>query len=139
MIAARKAAREALGPVLVIDDGDYSKGTARRGDARDQVGANFGNHEFDFGPDGLGTSIAVAAKAGRTPPIVAIDLSKDDLTLVDLQRLSQEGMLRRYLVIKRGGLRFCEPSNHTPSLLQDKVLRRPVETTGEGRTYTLEV
>ena len=106
MIAAKKAAREALGPVLVLDDGDYSKGTARRGDARDRVGANFGNHEFDFGPDGLGTSIAVAAKAGRTPPIVAIDLSKDDPTLVDLQRLSQEGMLRRYLVIKRGGLRF---------------------------------
>ncbi len=66
----------------------------------------FGNHEFDFGPDGLGTSIAVAAKAGRTPPIIAIDLSKDDPTLVDLQRLSQEGVLRRYLAIKRGGRRF---------------------------------
>src|ERR1019366_10569692 len=28
LIAARKAAREAQGPVLVLDDGDYSNGTA---------------------------------------------------------------------------------------------------------------
>lgn len=68
----------------------------------------FGNHEFDFGPDGLATSIAVAAKAGRTPPIVVsnINLSKDDPTLVGLQRLTKEGMIRRHLVIERGGLRF---------------------------------
>src|SRR5450755_4169663 len=120
LIAARKAARQAQGPVLVLDDGDYSNGTAF-GAATRETGAElqllfrmgfdattFGNHEFDFGPDGLGTSIAVAAKAGRTPPIVVsnIDLSKADPTLVDLQRLTKEGVLRRHLVIERGGLRF---------------------------------
>src|ERR1022692_1681815 len=120
LIAARKAAREAQGPVLVLDDGDYSNGTAF-GAATRETGSElqllfrmgfdattFGNHEFDFGPDGLGTSIAVAAKAGRTPPIVVsnIDLSKADPTLVDLQRLTKEGVLRRHLVIERGGLRF---------------------------------
>jgi 5'-nucleotidase / UDP-sugar diphosphatase len=90
LIAERKAAREAQGPVLVLDDGDYSNGTAF-GAATRETGSElqllfrmgfdattFGNHEFDFGPDGLGTSIAVAAAGGRTPPIVAsnIDLSK---------------------------------------------------------------
>src|ERR1700730_7181948 len=30
---------------------------------------------------------------------------------------------------------ICDPSNHAPSLLQDKVLRRPVETTTRHRTY----
>jgi 5'-nucleotidase / UDP-sugar diphosphatase len=120
LIAERKAAREAQGPVLVLDDGDYSNGTAF-GAATRETGSElqllfrmgfdattFGNHEFDFGPDGLGTSIAVAAKAGRTPPIVAsnIDLSKVDPTLVDLQRLTKEGVIRRHLVIERGGLRF---------------------------------
>jgi 5'-nucleotidase / UDP-sugar diphosphatase len=120
LIAARKAAREAQGPVLVLDDGDYSNGTAF-GAATRETGSElqllfrmgfdattFGNHEFDFGPDGLGTSIAVAAKAGGTPPIVVsnIDLSKDDPTLVYLQRLTKDGLIRRHLVIERGGLRF---------------------------------
>jgi len=120
LIAARKAAREAQGPVLVLDDGDYSMGTAF-GAATRETGSElqllfrmgfdattFGNHEFDFGPDGLGTSISLAAKAGRTPPIVAsnIDISKDDPTLVDLQRLTKEGVIRRHLIIERGGLRF---------------------------------
>src|SRR5471032_3248100 len=120
LIAERKAAREAQGPVLVLDDGDYSNGTAFGAATREtgselqllfQMGfdaTTFGNHEFDFGPDGLGTSIAVAAKAGRTPPIVVsnIDLSKMDPTLVDLQRLTKERVIRRHLVIERGGLRF---------------------------------
>jgi 5'-nucleotidase/UDP-sugar diphosphatase len=120
LIAARKAAREVQGPVLVLDDGDYSNGTAFGAATREtgselqllfQMGfdaTTFGNHEFDFGPDGLGTSIAVAAKAGRTPPIIVsnIDLSKDDPTLVDLQRLTKDGVIRRQLVIERRGLRF---------------------------------
>src|ERR1039457_3467223 len=120
LIAARKAARETQGPVLVLDDGDYSNGTAF-GAATRETGSElqllyrmgfdattFGNHEFDFGPDGLGTSIGVAAKAGRTPPIIVsnIDLSKDVPPLVDLQRLTKEGVIRRHLVIERGGLRF---------------------------------
>jgi len=120
LIAARKAAGEAQGAVLVLDDGDYTNGTAF-GAATRETGSElqllyrlgfdattFGNHEFDFGPEGLGTSIAVAAKAGRTPPIVAsnIDISKDDPTLVELQRLTKEGVIRRTLVIERGGLRF---------------------------------
>src|SRR5450432_322990 len=120
LIAARKAAREAQGPVLVLDDGDYSNGTAF-GAATRETGSElqmlfrmgydattFGNHEFDFGPDGLGTSIDVAAKARRTPPIVVsnTDFSKDDPTLADLQRLAKDGVIRRHLVIERGGIRF---------------------------------
>ena len=31
----------------------------------------FGNHEFDLGPEGLGQSIGVAAKAGRVPALLA--------------------------------------------------------------------
>src|SRR6202049_5124985 len=34
---------------------------------------------------------------------------------------------------------ICDPSNHTPSLLQDKVLRRPVETTPDNRTSSESV
>jgi 5'-nucleotidase / UDP-sugar diphosphatase len=62
LIAARKTARQAQGPVLVLDDGDYSNWTAF-GAATRETGAElqllfeigydattFGNHEFDFGP-----------------------------------------------------------------------------------------
>jgi 5'-nucleotidase / UDP-sugar diphosphatase len=120
LIAARKAALQAQGPVLVLDDGDYSMGTAFGAAIREtgaelqllfQMGydaTTFGNHEFDFGPDGLGMSIGVAAKAGRCPPILVsnTDFSKDDPTLADLKRLAKDGVIRRYLVIERGGIRF---------------------------------
>jgi 5'-nucleotidase len=68
----------------------------------------FGNHEFDLGPDGLGKSIGVAAKAGRVPALLSANanMATNDNTLVDLQRLSKEGVIRPYLVIERGGIRF---------------------------------
>ena len=106
--------------MLILDDGDYSMGTAFGGAIR-ETGAElqllsrmgydattFGNHEFDFGPDGLGQSIGVAAKAGHVPPIVASNTNFDgkDATLADLQRLAKDGVIRRHLVIERGGVRF---------------------------------
>jgi 5'-nucleotidase len=68
----------------------------------------FGNHEFDLGPDGLGRSISVAAKAGRIPAVLAsnADFSKKDPTLAGLQRLARTGVILRYTVIERGGIRF---------------------------------
>jgi 5'-nucleotidase len=121
LIAARKQARQAEGPVLILDDGDYSMGTAFGAAIREtgaelqllfQMGydaTTFGNHDFDLGPDGLSGAIGVAARAGRVPAIVASNTefsAKDDATLADLQRLSGEGVIRRTLVIERGGLRF---------------------------------
>jgi 5'-nucleotidase/UDP-sugar diphosphatase len=120
LIRQRKEALQSLGPVLILDDGDYSMGTAFGGAIR-ETGAElqllsrmgydaitFGNHEFDFGPDGLGQSIGVAAKAGHVPPVVASNTNFDgkDATLADLQRLAKDGVIRRHLVIERGGVRF---------------------------------
>ena len=120
LIRQRKEARQGLGPVLILDDGDYSMGTAFGGAIR-ETGAElqllsrmgydattFGNHEFDFGPDGLGQSIVVAAKAGHVPPIVASNTNFDEkaATLAELQRLAKDGVIRRHLVIERGGMRF---------------------------------
>jgi 5'-nucleotidase/UDP-sugar diphosphatase len=120
LIAARKAARQAQGPVLVLDDGDYSMGTAF-GAAIRETGAElqllsrmgydattFGNHDYDFGPEGLGLSISMAAKAGFVPAVVAANthVTGTDPTLADLQRLVKDGVLRRHIVIVRGGIRF---------------------------------
>jgi 5'-nucleotidase/UDP-sugar diphosphatase len=120
LIARRKKARTAQGPVLVLDAGDYSMGTAFAAASR-EIGAELqimslmgydattlGNHEFDLGPDGLGKSIGVAAKSGRIPAVLSsnTNFSKQDATLADLQRLSRDGVIRRYMVIERGGIRF---------------------------------
>ena len=120
LIAKRKEARKGQGPVLVLDAGDYSMGTAFAAASREIGGelqlmsrmgydaTTFGNHETDLGPDGLGKAISVAARAGHVPAVLASnsDFSKDDATLTDLQRLAKEGVIRRHLVIERGGIRF---------------------------------
>ncbi len=119
-IAARRQLREAEGPVLILDGGDFSMGTAFGAAIRQTGGelrllarmgfdaTTFGNHEFDLGPDGLGQAISVAAGAGRIPAIVPSNTryDKDDPSLADLQRLDREGVLRRHVVIERGGMRF---------------------------------
>ena len=120
LIAKRKEARKDQGPVLVLDAGDYSMGTAFAAATRETGGelqllsrmgydaTTFGNHDFDLGPDGTAQSIAVAAKAGRVPAVVAsnTDFTANDATLAGLQRLAKDGVVRRYLVIERGGIRF---------------------------------
>lgn len=120
LIAAKRDARKAQGPVLVLDAGDYSMGTAFSAATRATGGelhlmgkmgydaATFGNHEFDLGPDGLGKAISVAVKAGQIPAVLASNAScaASDPTLTDLQRLTKDGVIRRHLVIERGGMRF---------------------------------
>jgi 5'-nucleotidase len=68
----------------------------------------FGNHEFDLGPDGLGKAIDVASKAGKIPAVLSsnTDFTANDATLTELRQLSKAGLVRRYLVIERGGIRF---------------------------------
>lgn len=106
--------------MLVLDAGDYSMGTAFSAATRETGGelhlmglmgydaTTFGNHEFDLGPAGLGRSIGAAVKAGRIPTVLATNtsVSGSDATLADLQRLTSEGVIRRYLVIERDGIRF---------------------------------
>ena len=120
LIATRKDARKNQGPVLILDGGDYSMGTAFGAAIRETGGelqllslmgydaTTFGNHDFDLGPEGLAKAISVASKAGRLPAVVGsnTDFSKDDATLSDLQRLAKAGVIRRYTVIERGGIRF---------------------------------
>jgi 5'-nucleotidase len=120
LIARHKDARKDQGPVLILDAGDFSMGTAFGAASREIGGelrimslmgydaTTFGNHEFDLGPDGLGQAIDVAAKAGRIPYVLPSNaiLSGTDTTLTILQRLVTEGVVRRNVVIERGGIRF---------------------------------
>ena len=120
LIARRRAARKDQGPVLILDAGDYSMGTAFAAAIRETGGelqllarmgydaTTFGNHDFDLGPDGTAQAITVAAKAGHIPAVVASNTTFEgsDPALAGFQRLAKEGTLRRYTVIKRGGMSF---------------------------------
>ncbi len=120
LITQRTSARKSQGPVLVLDAGDYSMGTAFSAATRETGGelhlmgkmgydaTTFGNHEFDLGPAGLGKSISAAVKAGRIPAVLSANagFTGDDASLAELQGLSRKGVIRRYTVIERGGLRF---------------------------------
>jgi 5'-nucleotidase / UDP-sugar diphosphatase len=120
LIAQRRQDMEHFGPVLVLDAGDFSMGTAIAAASR-ELGAElqlmarmgydattFGNHEFDLGPDGLGSAISKAAAAGFVPSVVVsnTNLNADDPRLATLKQLAAEKILRPYRVIERGGLRF---------------------------------
>jgi 5'-nucleotidase len=120
LITERGKALRGRGPVLVLDAGDYSMGTAFSAATRETGGelhlmgkmgydaTTFGNHEFDLGPAGLGKSIGAAVKAGRIPAVLSANASfaGSDASLNDLQNLAREGVIRPYTVIERGGLRF---------------------------------
>ena len=120
LINARKKARAQQGPVLVLDGGDFSMGTAFAAASREIGGelqlmgrmgydaTTFGNHEFDLGPDGLGKAIDVANKAARIPAVLSAntDFAANVPTLLKLQKLLKAGVIRRYMVIERGGIRF---------------------------------
>lgn len=120
LIAQRSEAHKGQGPVLVLDAGDYSMGTAFSAATRETGGelhlmgkmgydaTTIGNHEFDLGPAGLGKSIGAAVKAGRIPAVLSAnaEFAGDDASLADLQALTRTGVIRRYTVIERGGLRF---------------------------------
>jgi 5'-nucleotidase len=120
VIATRKKARESDGPVLILDAGDFSMGTPFAAASREIGGelqvmarmgydaTTFGNHDFDLGPDGLAQAIGVASQAGRIPAVISsnTDFTADDPKLEGVRRLSKSGLIRRYLVIERGGMRF---------------------------------
>ena len=120
LITQRRQEMGQSGPVLVLDAGDFSMGTAIAAATR-ELGAElqlmarmgydattFGNHDFDLGPDGLGSAIAKAAAAGHVPTIVAsnTDMNANEPRLAALKQLVQKQVILPHIVIARGGLRF---------------------------------
>jgi 5'-nucleotidase / UDP-sugar diphosphatase len=119
-IGERKAATKGRGPVLVLDAGDFTMGTAFAASTR-ETGAELrllamlgcdattlGNHDFTFGPQGTAAAIGAAVDAGQVPVVLATntDYNAPEPTLAGFQKLSAQGRIRNYLVIERGGIRF---------------------------------
>jgi 5'-nucleotidase / UDP-sugar diphosphatase len=119
-IGERTAATKGRGPVLVLDAGDFTMGTAFAASTR-ETGAELrllamlgcdattlGNHDFTFGPQGTAAAIGAAVDAGQVPVVLATntDYNAPEPTLAGFQKLSAQGRIRNYLVIERGGIRF---------------------------------
>jgi 5'-nucleotidase len=113
--------REAEGPVLVLDIGDFSIGTPFGG-ATHETGAElqclsmagydattFGNHEFDAGPEALAKAIAAAKKAGHVPPILAANTNfdGDDPDLSQFKELAQAELIRSHTLPTSSGSSVC--------------------------------
>ena len=120
LIQKRKEIRNAQGPVLTLDIGDFTIGTAFGG-ATEKLGAELqclslagfdavtlGNHEFDNGPQGLANSIAAAKASGNLPSIIAsnTNIDSNDTEVADLKAFVEEGTIKRYKIIERSGIRF---------------------------------
>ncbi len=118
-----KQKRAALGQdnLLLLDGGDYSMGTLFHTIIR-ETGSElqlmqalgydaitFGNHDFDFYPDGLAQSIRSAIKqVGHLPPIIASNLqfSQSDPRDDDLEALWNEGIIKPYVILHKAGLKI---------------------------------
>ncbi|HFB63919.1 MAG TPA: bifunctional metallophosphatase/5'-nucleotidase [Aeromonadales bacterium] len=118
-----KQRKKALGDehVLLLNGGDYSMGTLfstvlpKNGlelqllNALHYDAITFGNHEFDFHPDGLAKSINSALnQANHLPPIIISNMIFDANDPDDdaLEKLWQQKIIRPYIVLNRSGLKI---------------------------------
>ncbi len=109
------------GKTLLLDAGDYSMGTLFHTIIREtgselqllsalQYDAiTFGNHDFDFRPDGLAQSINSAISSGAKLPAIVIsnmNFSQDDAADDALEQLWEKKIIQPYVVLTRGNKRI---------------------------------
>lgn len=68
----------------------------------------FGNHEFDFGPDKLADIIMASAAGGEIPAILCSNavFSSKDKGDDKLEKLMDEDILRRHLIVERNNIKI---------------------------------
>jgi 5'-nucleotidase len=102
-----------------------------------------GNHEFDFGPDGLAEIINKSLDAGDIPPLLlgnAVSDKKDDAD-DSLEELYERGVISRSLVIEKSGLKIGifsllgedadESAPYAVPVTFDKITRAAKKLAGE--------
>ncbi|HOF21863.1 MAG TPA: 5'-nucleotidase C-terminal domain-containing protein [Bacteroidales bacterium] len=108
------------GITLVLDAGDFLMGTLFQG-VEIKTGFQLrlmktmgydvlciGNHEFDYGPARLADIISSSAGAGEIPALLLGNAVFDPADPEDdgLEKLFSDNVLRRTMIINRGGIRF---------------------------------
>ena len=117
--SARTSAAAAGTPVLLLDAGDFMMGTLFETistkaaaelammNALGYDATTIGNHELDWGPEGLATILKAAGANGKTVPIVASNMVFDstDSGDDDLQALATAGVIKTKIVETVGSLK----------------------------------
>jgi 5'-nucleotidase/UDP-sugar diphosphatase len=107
-------------PVLLLDAGDFLMGTLFHLVSREEAielglmkemgydATTLGNHEFDFGPDGLARVLNAAARKGKIPLILCANaiFSEEDERDDSLKEVFDRGIVRPYAVLVRDGIRI---------------------------------
>ncbi len=121
LAAAIQAVRlDRRNPVLVLDAGDFLMGSLFHLVAREQAlelgllqamgydAVSLGNHEFDLMPDGLARILSAAAGRGYLPPVLFASavFDPDDPKDDSLERVCAAGLVQRYRVLEKDGVRF---------------------------------
>ncbi|HWR57414.1 MAG TPA: bifunctional UDP-sugar hydrolase/5'-nucleotidase, partial [Thermodesulfovibrionales bacterium] len=109
------------GKTLLLDAGDFAEGTlfhtvlpekALEFKLMGVLGYDvitFGNHDFDFYPDGLAKMLRTVKARGRPyPEVVAsnTEFSKDGAGDAELKKAFHEFPVREYVVVERGGMKI---------------------------------
>jgi len=109
---------ERANPVCLVDGGDFMMGSLFHMVARERAielrlmkemgydATTLGNHEFDLKPAGLARIIRAANAYGGLPLIVSSNVvfSKDDHRDDTLEAVFNEGLVRPYSLVKKGGI-----------------------------------
>jgi 2',3'-cyclic-nucleotide 2'-phosphodiesterase (5'-nucleotidase family) len=116
VIKRENAAR--ANPVLILNSGD-TIGHSNDTRIRKEDGAafvlmkksgydviTFGNHEFDFTPDGLAEIILSSKKKGEIPEIVFSSIKKNTILYPVFYSLFDTGHVKKYIVIKKSELKI---------------------------------
>lgn len=116
----KKMKSEAPEQTLVLDGGDVLMGSLFHTIVREEGGefrlfaeigydaAVLGNHEFDFGPQGLARIIRSGSQKGSLPQLLIANaiFDQNDARDDELKRIFDEGLIRPYKVFVRKGLKI---------------------------------
>ncbi|MDR0668262.1 MAG: bifunctional metallophosphatase/5'-nucleotidase [Prevotellaceae bacterium] len=115
---AIRAARAQYPQSVLVDAGDFSSGSffyllfpsdCAELQLMAQMGYDaltLGNHDFDFGPDGLADALAAAHRAGVRLPIVAANVRLREASLARLNAAFAQYGVTDYTVLERDGKRI---------------------------------
>jgi len=112
---------------LFVDAGDFSMGTVVQSvfetDAAElrTLGAmgvdalTFGNHEYDFGPDGLGRSLMTAKNSGEKVPAIVVSNIDWEATNAQAESAKRDTLLnafesygvKEYIVLEKSGVKIA--------------------------------
>ncbi|MDR2358989.1 MAG: bifunctional metallophosphatase/5'-nucleotidase [Prevotellaceae bacterium] len=116
--AIRQAREQYPGQTVLVDAGDFSSGsffyTLFPTDCAElQLMAlmnydavTLGNHDFDFGTDGLAEALTAAKQAGNYPPVVATNAKPLSPSLARLATAFDYYGVREYIIVERNGKRI---------------------------------